>query len=155
MHSVHFSAFFMYYPQCTTPPVRTRNCRLLQRHFRDVTLTPARITDITLSRMTHAGSHFVPRIRHPLPTVVKRVKKVEHFRTIYTLRPLPDQGERCVQSLVEIGSEMWICIMYKQTSSFMYNNQGWRKPVVRTPIRYNAWRHATQPTIKIMNLHSN
>ena len=52
MHSVHFSAFCMHYPQCTTLTVRTRNCRLLQRHFRDVTLTPARITDITLSRMT-------------------------------------------------------------------------------------------------------
>jgi len=72
---------------------RTRNCRLLQRHFRDVTLTAARITDITLSRMTCAGSHFVPRIRHSLP--IKKVKKVEtvkHFRTIHTLQSLPDQG---------------------------------------------------------------
>ena len=49
--------------------------RPLQRHFRDVTLTPAKITDITLSRMTHAGSHFVPRIRHPLPTKVKKGRK--------------------------------------------------------------------------------
>jgi len=31
---------------------RRQNCRLLQSHFRDVTLTAARITDITLSRMT-------------------------------------------------------------------------------------------------------
>ena len=55
--------------------------------------TPARITDITLSRMTRAGSHFVPRIRHPLPTKkVKKVENVEHFRTIHTLRSLPDQG---------------------------------------------------------------
>jgi hypothetical protein len=53
VHSVHFSAFWMHYPYCTTPSVRTRNCRLL-RHFRDVTLTPARITDITLSRKTLA-----------------------------------------------------------------------------------------------------
>jgi len=53
---------------------RTRNCRLLQRQFCDVTWTPARIADITLSRMTCAGSHFVPRIRQPLPK--KKVKKV-------------------------------------------------------------------------------
>jgi len=42
---------FMHYPECTTLPVRTRKCGLLQRYFRDVTLTPARITDITLSQM--------------------------------------------------------------------------------------------------------
>jgi hypothetical protein len=45
--------------------------------------------------MTRAGSHFVPRIRHPLPT--KKVKKVEkekvkHFWTIHTLQFFPDQG---------------------------------------------------------------
>jgi len=107
----------MLYPQFTTLPVRMRDCRPLQRHFRDVTLTPARITDITLSRMTRAGSHFVPRIRHTLPTrKVKKVEKVKHLWTIHTLRSLPDQGGRCVQSLVQIGSEMWICIRYKQTN---------------------------------------
>ena len=72
-YSVHFSAFFMHYPYCTTLPVRTRNCSLLQRHFRDVTLTPPRMTDITLSRMTRAGSHFVPRIRYPFP--MKKVRR--------------------------------------------------------------------------------
>jgi len=54
--------FFLHYPRCKTLPVKTRNCRLLQRHFRDVALTPARITVITLSRMTCAGSHFCPVI---------------------------------------------------------------------------------------------
>jgi hypothetical protein len=44
---------FMHYPRCITLAVRTRKCRLL-RHFRDVALTPVRITDITLSRMTLA-----------------------------------------------------------------------------------------------------
>jgi hypothetical protein len=53
MLSVHFSAFCMRYPRCNTLPVRTRNCRQL-RNFRDVPLTPARIMDVTLSRMTHA-----------------------------------------------------------------------------------------------------
>jgi len=72
---------------------RTRNCRLLQRLFYDVTLTPARFTDITLSRMTRAGSHFVPRIRHLFPTKkVKKVEKIKYFRTIHALRSLPDQG---------------------------------------------------------------
>jgi hypothetical protein len=42
MQSVHLSAFFMHYPQCTTLPVRTRKCRPLRRHFRDVTPTPAK-----------------------------------------------------------------------------------------------------------------
>jgi len=71
---------------------RTRNCRLL-RNFHDVTLTAARIADITLSRMTCAGSRFVPRIRHLLPTKkVKKVENIKHFRTIRTLRFLPDQG---------------------------------------------------------------
>jgi len=72
---------------------RTRNCRLLQRHFRDATLTSGRITDITLSRMTYVGSHFVPRIRHSLPTKkVEKVEKLKHFRTIHNLRSLPGEG---------------------------------------------------------------
>ena len=54
MLSVHFSAFCMHYPRFNTLPLRTRNCRLLQRHCRDVALAPGRITDITLSRMTLA-----------------------------------------------------------------------------------------------------
>jgi hypothetical protein len=93
MHSILFSAFFMHYPQCMILPVRTQHCHLLQCHFRDITLTPPRITNITLSQMTRAGSHFVPRIRHPLPTKVKKVENVKHFWTIHTLQPPPDQGE--------------------------------------------------------------
>jgi len=54
MHSVRFSAFSVHYPLCKTLPVRTRNCRLLRCHVRDVTQTRAAITDITLSRMTLA-----------------------------------------------------------------------------------------------------
>jgi hypothetical protein len=29
---------------------------------------------------------------------------------------------RCVQSLIQIGSEMWICIMYKHTHTHTHNN---------------------------------
>jgi hypothetical protein len=54
---------------------KKHNCRLLQRHFRDVTQRPARITAITLSRMNCAGSHLLSCNRHPLTT--KKVKKVE------------------------------------------------------------------------------
>jgi len=73
MFSVHFSAFCMHYPRCNILSVRTRNCRQL-RHFRDVALTPARITDITQPRMTCAGSHLMSWNRHSLAT--KEVKKV-------------------------------------------------------------------------------
>jgi hypothetical protein len=65
--------------------------------FCDVALTPARITDITLSRVTRAGSHFVLRIRHSLPTKkVTKVEKVKYFRNLHTLRSLSDQqGDVC------------------------------------------------------------
>jgi len=62
--------FFMHYLECTTLPVRTRKCRPQQRHFRDVTLTPARITDITLSRMILGKCRLLKR----------------HFRDV-TLKP--------------------------------------------------------------------
>jgi hypothetical protein len=44
----------MHYPMCNTLTVTKRNCRLLQRHFRDVAIAPAIITDMILSRMTLA-----------------------------------------------------------------------------------------------------
>jgi len=53
---------FMHYPRCNTLPVRTRNFRVLQRHFRDVAPRPPRITDITLSRMTVAPVAICPGI---------------------------------------------------------------------------------------------
>ena len=109
MLSVHFSAFFMHYPRCNTLAVRTRNCRLLQRHFRDVALTPARITDITLSRTTLcAGSHLLSWNGHSLAT--KKVKKVEKVKK-KKLGPYIPYGlfqttrEMCA-NLVQISSEM-------------------------------------------------
>jgi len=62
VHSVHFSTFSMHYPQCKTLPVM-HNCRLLQCHDLDVTLTCAAITDIMLSQMTLApAAIFCPGI---------------------------------------------------------------------------------------------
>jgi hypothetical protein len=65
----------MHYPRYNTLAVKTLNCRLLQRHFRDVAITPAKITDITLSRMTLALAAIFSWNRHPLAT--KKVKKVK------------------------------------------------------------------------------
>jgi hypothetical protein len=81
----------MHYPKCKTLPVRTRNCRLLQRHARDVTLTRAGTTDITLSRMTLAPTAifckgFGTRSRQ------KRPKSSNYCGSIHILRYLPDQG---------------------------------------------------------------
>jgi len=81
-------------------------CRLLQRHFRDVTLTPARITHITLSRKSWAGSHVVPRILHSLPTKVRKVAKGQVFSDHTYPTVSSRRRERCVQSLVLMGSEM-------------------------------------------------
>ena len=106
-----------------------RKCRPLQRHFHDVTLTLARITDITLLRMTLskcrplqrdvtltparitditlwrkclcAGSHVVPRILHSLPT--KKVKKLDHTYPKVSSR----RRGRCVQSLVQKCGFVW------------------------------------------------
>jgi hypothetical protein len=76
----------------------TRNCRLLQRQFRNVALTAARITDITLSRMTFAGSHFVPRIRHSLPTInVKKIQKSNIFGRCMPYCLFQIKGEMCAK----------------------------------------------------------
>jgi hypothetical protein len=55
---------------------------------------------------------------------IQRVKKVTKF-WVHTYPTVPSRPKgSCVQSLVQIGSEMWICIWYKQTHkikfSFMY-----------------------------------
>jgi len=110
MHSVHFSAFSMHYPQCKTLPVRRRNCRLLQRHARDVTVTHAAITDITLSRMTLAPAQDLTLA--PDRRGWKGRGQILWVHTYPTVSSRP-RG-RCVQSLVQIGSEMWIFIRYKQ-----------------------------------------
>jgi len=71
-----------------------------------------------------AGSHVVPRILHPLPT--KKVKKVEKCQTFsdHTYPRVSSRPRgRCVQSLVQIGSEMWIRIRYKQTNKQTNKNE--------------------------------
>jgi len=77
-----------------------------------------------MAEVSCAGSHFVPRILYSLPT--KKVKKVEKGQTfsdhIYTMVSSRRRG-RCVQSLVQIGSEMLICIRYKLTNKPIKTNK--------------------------------
>jgi hypothetical protein len=103
--------FFMIYPRCNT---LSKNAQLSQqRYFRDVALTPARITDITLSRTTLcASSHFLSWNGHSLAT--KKVKKVEKVKKNW-VHTYPTVSSR-PRGLVRISSEMWICIKYKQTN---------------------------------------
>ena len=98
-------------------------CRLLQR---DVTLTSARITDITLWRKCVAPAAMLcPGFC--TPSLRRRSKKVEKCQTFsdHTYPRVSSRRRgRCVQSLVQIGSEMRICISsihtYTQTNIHLY-----------------------------------
>jgi len=73
-----------------------------------------------------AGSHVVPRILYSLPK--KKVKKVEKGQTFsdHTYPTVSSRRRgRCVQSLVQIGSDMWICIRYKRTNKQKMNKSWW------------------------------
>jgi hypothetical protein len=77
-----------------------------------------------VAQVSYASSHVVPRVLYSIPT--KKVKKVvkgqtfsDHTYAAVSSRP---RG-RCVQSLVQIGSEMWICIRYRLT------NKNEQKPI--------------------------
>jgi len=90
-------------------------CRLIQS---DVTLNTRKNHGYNVVvEVSCAGSHVVPRILHSLPTM--EVKKVEKGQTFsdHTYPTVSSRRRgRCVQSLVQIDSEMWICIRYKQTN---------------------------------------
>ena len=103
-----------------------RQCKTLQR-----VSVVCYITDIRLSRMTlganvvcyitndsWAGSHVVPRILHWLLT--EEVEKAP-ILWVHTYPTVSSRSRgRCVRNLVPIGSEMWICIRYRQTFIFLY-----------------------------------
>jgi len=68
-----------------------------------------------VAEVSCAGNHVVPKILHSLPT--NEVRKVGKGQTFSDHRyPTVSSGRRrrCVQSLVQIGLEIWICIWYKQ-----------------------------------------
>jgi hypothetical protein len=82
----------VFYALPTVQDTSNKNAQLSSAttSFRDVTQTRAAVTDVTLSRMTCAGSHLLPRIRHSLPT--EEVERVKYCGFRHTLRFLPDQG---------------------------------------------------------------
>jgi len=117
MISVFRLSLFLYYPRCNKLAVRTRKCRVLQLHFLDVAQTPARITDITLSRITLAlATIFCPGIGTRLRQKDQKGRKGQeiwvHIYPTVSSRPMG----RCLQSMVQISSEIRICIRYKQTN---------------------------------------
>jgi hypothetical protein len=83
-----------------------RNTNILKNHGNNA-----------VAEVSCAGSHVAPRIQYSL--AMKKVKKLEKsqtfsdhtYPTVSTIR----RG-RCVESVVQIVSEMWICIGYKQTN---------------------------------------
>jgi hypothetical protein len=83
-----------------------------------------------------AGSHVVLRTLHSLPT--KNVKKVEKCQTFsdHTYPTVSSRRrERCVQSLVQIGSEMWI---YMQVKYVKYNQKRTKTHYIFIHKIYNA-----------------
>ena len=111
MHSVLFSALSTRYTQCKALAVRTRNCRLLCRGWLLAQMSSARSRIKRCRNDSWAGSHVVPRLLHWILT--EEVEKIEKCQILwvhtYHTTSSRRKGRR-VQSLVEIGSEMWICI---------------------------------------------
>jgi hypothetical protein len=99
----------------------TVKCRLL-RHVRDATLTRAAITNITLLRMTCAGSHLLTGIRHSTPAEqIKKFEKVKYCGSIHTLRSLPDKGGNVC---AKFGSDWFINVyLYKVQTNKRTNKQ--------------------------------
>jgi hypothetical protein len=83
-----------------------RKCRLLYHGYN------------AIADNSWAGRHLVPRILHWVLTEKVEKGQILWVHTYPTTSSRP--RERCVQSLVHIGSEMWICISsihtYKQTN---------------------------------------
>jgi len=126
-----------------------RNSCAPQRRLRDVTRTSAGVTDETLSRKSPSckkAQVLSARTWYPwrhtntfrnhgynAPAAMfcaasgtrsrergKKSRKGQEFR-VHTYPTVSSRPRgRCVQSVVQIGSEMWICIRYKQTNFYLY-----------------------------------
>jgi len=104
----------------TVQDTSTRKCRLLHHGYNAIADDSWRKCHLlhheynTVADDSWAGSHLVPRILHwPLTEKVEKGQILwVHIYPTTSSRP---RG-RCVQSLVQIGSEMWICISSKQTN---------------------------------------
>jgi len=143
MLSVHFSAVFYELPQVQHTP--SKNARLLSA----TTSFLWRHTNTCKNQGYNAagddsctGSHLLSWNRHALST--KKGKKVEKGQTFwvhtYPMVSSRPRG-RYVQSLVQIGSEMWICIRYKQTKANTTNKQTNKKKLSVLYIRFQSISH--------------
>jgi hypothetical protein len=114
------------YPWCSTNSCKNHGYNVVADDYGQVsTATTWRHTNTrknhgynAVVELSWVGSHVVPRILHSLPT--KKVKKVEKGQTFsdhsYTTVSSRTRG-KCVQNLVQIGSEMWICVRYKKQTN--------------------------------------
>jgi hypothetical protein len=127
-------------------------CRLLLLYFRVVTIIPARITDVTLSRMTLVKCRLLQSDVTLTPTRImditlwrkclapaamlcpgfctlslgrksKSRKEPNIFGPYIPYGLFQTKGEMCAK----FGSEMWICTRYKQTNKneqnlYIYDN---------------------------------
>ena len=101
MDSVHFSAFSLRNPPCVIARAASR-----------------------ISRSSGVVWRRQPSISQesaPAPNKIGRKGGKGEILWAHTCATVSSRPrERCVQSLVSIGSEMWICIRYKQTFIFIY-----------------------------------
>jgi hypothetical protein len=95
------------------PPILPRFCRPLIRHL--LYIVQPTITSITLWRITPAPPLCHPDYAHTPRKTTKKFQKVKNCGPYIPYGLFQTKG-RCVQSLVHIGSEMWVCIRYKQTN---------------------------------------
>jgi hypothetical protein len=95
---------------CRTPPVRRRKC-LLECHACDVTRTRSGIMDIMRQQPSSA--------QHRAHAHEKEGEKGRRGKKFW-VHTYPTVSSRprgwCMQSLVEISSEIWICIRYNHTN---------------------------------------
>jgi len=103
----------MHYPQRRALAIRTRNCRLLYHGWLSAQVSSARSWIKRCHNDSWAGSHVVPRILHWILTEEVEKGQILWVHT-YPTTSSRRRGRR-VQSSVEIGSEMWICIRSIQT----------------------------------------
>ena len=101
MDSVHFSAFSLRNPPCVIARAASRISRSSGVVWRRQPSTAQKSAPAP-DKIVRKGGKGEILWAHTYPTVSSRPRG------------------RCVQSLVPISSEMWICIRYKHTFTFIY-----------------------------------
>ena len=117
VNSALFSALSMHYPQRRAHAVRTHNCRMLYHGWLSGKVSSARSRIKRCHNESWTGSHVVPRILHSILTEEGENVEKGQILWVHAYRKTSSRRRgRRVQSSVEVGSEMWICIRYKQTN---------------------------------------